>query len=333
MVEAFRSHGADRHRLQRSELAVPATSERFFAKAAQGPADGIFLDLEDAVSVSRKDEARALAVTALNAVDWGRKTMAVRVNGLDTPWGFRDIIDIAEKCPRVDLILLPKTNRAADVYVVETLLAAIEQTTRRPRPIGIECLIETAEGLNTVEQIAAASPQRLEALIFGVADFALSMGARDELAGAPNPLYQVLSTPAAGTARVRHWSDPWHFALARIATACRANGLRPIDGPFTNFGDPEGFTASAERAAALGFAGKWAIHPSQVELANAVFSPTPNDIAWAEAVVAAHGAAEGRGAIAIAGKLIDIAHVKRARAILDARDRIAATTLAAPGTT
>ncbi|TDR93236.1 HpcH/HpaI aldolase/citrate lyase family protein [Enterovirga rhinocerotis] len=319
-----RPYGFDRGRLQRSELAVPATSERFFAKAAAGPADALFLDLEDAVAIERKDEARAMAVEAINGLDWGTKTLAVRVNGLDTPWGYKDIIALAESCPRLDLILLPKTGRAEDVYVVETLLSAIEQTTKRPHPMGIECLIETAAGLANVEAIAAASPSRLEALIFGVADFALSIGARDALTGAPNPLYQVLSTPDAGAERVRHWNDPFHFALARIATACRANGIRAIDGPFTNFGDPEGYIASAERAAALGFEGKWAIHPTQIDLANRVFSPQPEELAWAELVVTRMEEAKGRGAIAIDGKLIDIAHLKRARVVLEQRDRIAA---------
>lgn len=319
-----RPYGFDRTRLQRSELAVPATSGKFFAKAAAGPADALFLDLEDAVAVSRKDEARQIAVDAINGLDWGTKCLAVRVNGLDTPWGYKDIVALAENCPRLDLILLPKTNRAEDVYVVETLLAAAEMTTKRPHPMGIECLIETAAGVANVEAIAAASSTRLEALIFGVADFALSVGARDALTGAPNPLYQVMSAADAGAERVRHWNDPFHFALARIAIACRANGIRAIDGPFTNFGDPDGYVSSAERASALGFEGKWAIHPTQIEHANRVFGPQPDEIAWAEDVVAQMEANAGRGAIAIGGKLIDIAHLKRAHALLARRDRIAA---------
>ncbi|MDB5872054.1 MAG: malyl-CoA lyase [Ramlibacter sp.] len=307
-----------RFRLQRSELAVPATSEHFFEKAARGGADVIFLDLEDAVAPSHKARGRELAIAALNDLDWGDKTMAVRVNGLDTEWGWRDIAEVAEKCPRLDLVLLPKAGGARDIEFVETLLAGIERSTGRAQPIGIEALVETALGLANVEEIARSST-RLEALIFGVGDFIISMQAPDRMVGAINPDYAVLTDSGADGKRQRHYNDQWHHAMARIATACRAYGLRPVDGPYTNFRDEEGFKASALRARALGFDGKWAIHPNQVAWANEVFTPAPEVVAWAEKVSSAmtRAAAEGRGAISIDGELIDLAHLKMTHNILE----------------
>ncbi|TAJ81428.1 MAG: CoA ester lyase [Reyranella sp.] len=302
-------------RLQRSELAVPASSEKFFEKAAKGPADGIFLDLEDAVVPELKEKARELAVAALNEIDWGDKIMAVRINSLDTKWAYRDIIAVAERCPRLDLILLPKTNMAADVYVVEQLLDGIESTIGRKKPIGIEVLIETAAGLANVEEIAQAS-DRLEAMIFGVGDFTISMRARDPFTGESNPRYRMYGRNEKGE-RELHWNDPWHFALARIATACRAFGLRPLDGPYADFKNPEGFRSSAERASALGFEGKWAIHPSQVEIANEVFAPDPKELVWAKIIKEAMTASGGNGAIQLDGKLVDLAHIKLADALLE----------------
>ncbi len=286
-------------RLQRSELAVPATSEKFFEKAARGPADSLFLDLEDAVAPNRRVEARATAVRALNELDWGTKTVSVRVNGLTTPWAISDILAVAG-CPRLDMILLPKVETAGDVVFLERLLTGLELEQPRERPLGIEILIETTKGLANVESIAASSP-RLEGIIFGVGDYSIELENFDTVFGSPNPEYAV-----AG-----HANDQWHFALARIANACRAYGLRPIDGPFTNYGDPDAYRASAIRARALGFEGKWAIHPSQVEIANEVFTPSTAQIAWARDIVKKMDAAagEGKGAIGLEGVLIDRAHV------------------------
>jgi malyl-CoA/(S)-citramalyl-CoA lyase len=310
-----------RFRVHRSELAVPATSEHFFEKAARGDADVIFLDLEDAVAPSHKAKGRKLAIAALNDMDWGSKTLAVRVNGLDTEWGYRDIVDVAEQCPRLDLVLLPKAGGARDIEFVETLLQGIETSIGRKDPIGIEALVETALGLANVEEIARSS-NRLEALVFGVGDFIISMRAPDRVVGAINPDYAVLTDLDEDGRRRRHYNDQWHHAMARIATACRAYGLRPVDGPYTNFRDEEGFKASAARARALGFDGKWAIHPNQVAWANEAFTPAPTVVAWAEKVSAAMMAAsaEGRGAISIDGELIDLAHLKMTRNILE-RDR------------
>jgi len=286
-------------RLQRSELAVPATSEPFFEKAARGPADSLFLDLEDAVAPHRRIEARANAVRALHDINWGARTVSVRVNGLTTPWAIADILAVA-RCPRLDMILLPKVETAGDVVFLDRLLTGLELEVPRARPLGIEILIETTKGLANVEAIAAASP-RLEGIIFGVGDYSIELENFDTVFGAPNPEYAV-----AG-----HANDQWHFALARIANACRAYGLRPIDGPFTNYGDPEAYRASAIRARALGFEGKWAIHPSQVAIANEVFTPSAAQIAWARDIASKMEAAagEGKGAIGLEGVLIDRAHV------------------------
>lgn len=314
-------------RLQRSELAVPATSARFIEKAAKCAADAIFLDLEDAVIPELKPQARKNAIVALNEIDWGAKTVSVRVNALDTPWGCRDVIEVAEACPRLDRILLPKCDTPGHVIAVELMLAGVESGriagSTAGRRIGLEALIETARGLANVEAIAAAG-ERLEALIFGAGDFQLDMQIVQRSVGAPSSKYAVLTDAGAGP-RERHWNDPWHFALARVATACRANGLLPIDGPYTNIGDPDGFRAATERAAALGFEGKWAIHPSQIDAANEIFSPSQEQIAWAKDVLTALSAAgrEGKGAVKYKdGDMIDMAHVKMARALLTRAERV-----------
>ncbi|MGE4243377.1 HpcH/HpaI aldolase/citrate lyase family protein [Ramlibacter sp.] len=310
-----------RFRIQRSELAVPATSPHFFEKAARSGADVIFLDLEDAVAPAQKNEARKLAIDALREIDWGRKTMAVRVNGLDTAWGWEDIVEVARQCPRLDLVLLPKAGGARDIEFVETLLSGIEQAIGRREPIGIEALIETALGAANVEEIARSS-QRLEALIFGVGDFIVSMQTPDRVIGAINTDYAMVTDPDAHGQRQTHYNHQWHHVMARIAAACRAWGLRPVDGPYVNFKDEAGFKASALRARALGFDGKWAIHPNQVAWANEVFSPDEARVAWARKVsdAIAQAVSEGRGAISLDGELVDLAHIKLTENIL-ARDR------------
>jgi malyl-CoA/(S)-citramalyl-CoA lyase len=301
-------------RVQRSELAVPATSENFFAKAAAGPADVIFLDLEDAIAPNRKEKARQNAIRALNEIDWGSRTMAVRVNGSDTPWGLRDIIEVVTQCPRLDLILLPKVGTPFDVQFADELIGRLELERGDRKRIGIEILIETTLGLANVESIAASS-QRLEAIIFGVGDYSVELGTCGEAIGAADPRYAV---SPEGDPSARHMNDQWHFAIARIANACRAYGLRAIDGPFANYGDAQAYRESALRGAALGCEGKWAIHPSQVEIANEVFSPDPARVAWACEILAELNAAnqDGRGAYGRGAVLIDMAVEKIARSIL-----------------
>jgi len=304
-------------RRQRSQLAVPASNPRFIEKAAQSAADVIFLDLEDAVAPSEKVTARANAIAALNDIDWGNKTMQVRINGLDTEYMYRDVIEIVEACPRLDMLLIPKVGVPADVYVVDTLVTQIEMSKNRSKRLGFDLLIETALGMSNVEAIAASS-SRIEALSFGVGDYGASTRARSTYIGGNDPDYGVLTPPDAQGKREFHSGDMWHYAMSRVLVAARAYGLRPIDGPFANFSDPEEYEAVARRAAALGFEGKWAIHPTQIEIANQVFSPSEKEIAYARLIMQAMAEAqrEGRGAVSMDGRLIDIASIKMAENLL-----------------
>lgn len=312
-------------RLHRSELAVPGSSPKFFEKSAGSAADVIFLDCEDAVAPDDKETARKNIVQALNEIDWGNKTMVVRINGLDTEYMYRDVIDIVENCPRLDMILIPKVGVPADVYTVDTLVTQIEIAKKREKRLGLEVLIETALGMANVEAIAQSS-KRLEAMSFGVADYAASTRARTTVIGGANPEYGVLTDKEGDQPRDFHWNDMWHYAQARMVVACRAYGLRPIDGPFGDFSDPEGYLAAARRAAILGYEGKWAIHPSQVELANQVYSPSEAEIDKARRIMEAMEQAkkEGKGAVSLDGRLIDIASIKMAENLLQKAEQIAA---------
>lgn len=304
---------------RRSLLAVPATSPRFLEKAAAGPADAIFIDLEDAVIASLKPRARADAIAALNQLDWGRRGVAVRVNGLGTSWGCRDILDVVEACSRLDYILLPKCESPADVHAVEVMIRSAEGVAPRERKVGIMGLIETPRGVANVEAIAQAGG-RLDALVFGGGDYQLDLGSFQRSVGAPSADYVVLTDDDGRGRRERHWNDLWHFATARIANACRAYGLVPIDGPFSGIRDVDGLRAATNRAAALGFEGKMAIHPSQIEPIHEVLTPTGGQIAWANEVIEAMAMAEreGRGAVKDKnGEMIDLMHIKLARKLLE----------------
>ncbi|MEE8445327.1 MAG: CoA ester lyase, partial [Alphaproteobacteria bacterium] len=260
-------------RLNRSELAVPGSRPELFEKAAKSAADVIFLDLEDSVIPDDKPAARKNVIAAIGDVDWGDKTLSLRINGLDTPYMYRDVIDVIEQTgERLDLIMIPKAGTAADIYALDMLVTQVETATGRKKRIGFEMIIETALGMANVDAIAAASP-RNESLHFGVADYAASTQARTTVIGGPHPDYGVLVDKSGEGSRDYHWGDMWHYATARMIVAARANGLRPIDGPFGDFSDPDGFEAQARRAAVLGCEGKWAIHPSQIALANAVYTP------------------------------------------------------------
>jgi malyl-CoA/(S)-citramalyl-CoA lyase len=310
-------------RLNRSQLSVPGSQRRFLEKAAGSAADIVMLDLEDSVAASDKPAARETVIAALNELDWGQRTVSVRINALDTPFMYRDLIEVAERGgDRLDLIMVPKINSAADVHLLDVLLSQIEAATGRKR-LGLELQIETAEGLTNVEAIAAASP-RVESLHFGPGDFAASIGARSTSIGGPVPEYAILADPDAQGARARFLGDPWHYALARIVVACRAAGVRPVDGPYGDFNDPEGLEAAARRSAAMGFDGKWAIHPSQIEPLNAAFSPSPAEIDKAKRILAAldEASAAGRGAVVLDGKMIDIASVRQAQGLVEKAQRI-----------
>jgi len=310
---SFTQYAPKKTRLQRSELAVPGSSPAMFEKALASEADFVFLDCEDAVAPADKAAARRNIIEALNTLDWrgAGKTVSVRINGLDTQYMYRDVVDICEQAGgRLDTILIPKVGVPGDVYMVECLVTQIEQAMSLERPIGLEALIETALGMANVEAIAAASA-RLEALHFGVADFAASCRARTVSIGGLNPDYP---------------GDQWHASLQRMLIACRAYGLRAIDGPFGDFNDPEGFRAAARRAAALGFEGKWAIHPSQIPLANEVMSPPEAEVERARRVLAAleEAAAAGKGAAQLDGRMIDAASARMAENIVRQADAIAA---------
>lgn len=308
-------------RLTRSELAVPGVNPALFDKAAKSAADVIFLDLEDAVAPDDKPQARKNVIAALNDVDWGGKVMAVRINGLDTHYMYRDVVDLVEQCPRLDMLVIPKVGVPADVYALDMLVTQIEQglgeSQNRNKRIGFEVLIETALGMANVEAIAQSS-RRLEALAFGSGDFAASTRARTTIIGGLHPEYGVLSDGDAQGRREFHQADPWHAAQVRLLVACRAYGLRPIDGPYGDFKDPEGYLAAARRVAALGFEGKWAIHPTQIEAANQVFSPSPDEISKAQRIVdaMAQAAREGKGAVQVDGRLVDIANIRMAQNLL-----------------
>jgi malyl-CoA/(S)-citramalyl-CoA lyase len=312
-------------RLHRSELAVPGTNPALFKKAAQSAADIIFLDCEDAVAPDDKEQARRNIIQGLNELDWGDKTLMVRINGLDTHYMYRDVVDIVEACPRLDMILIPKVGVAQDVYAVDMLVTQIESAKKREKRIGFEVLIETALGMANVESIAQSS-RRLEAMSFGVADYAASTRARTTVIGGVNKDSGVLSDKDADGKRQYFWTDPWHAAQTRMLVACRAYGLRPIDGPFGDFNDADGYVSAANRAAVLGYEGKWAIHPSQIELANQVFTPSAAEVTKAKRILEAmaQAAREGRGAVSLDGRLIDIASIRMAQALIAKADSITA---------
>ena len=293
-------------RLHRSELAVPGSSPQMFEKALNSNADYIFLDLEDAVSPNDKIAARENIINALRDINWkGKgKTISVRINSLDTHYMYSDVIEIIEKVgDKVDTILIPKVGTSSDVYMVDCLLTQIETRKKLKNKIGLECLIETALGMSNIKEIATSS-ERLEALHFGVADYAASLRARTIIIGGLNPDYP---------------GDQWHHGLSQLVMICRAYGLRAIDGPFGDIKDPEAYIASAKRAAAIGIEGKWAIHPSQIDLANNVFSPPKEEVERAKKIIEElkKAAKEGKGAAQLDGRMIDAASARMAENIVN----------------
>jgi citrate lyase subunit beta/citryl-CoA lyase len=274
-----------------------------FAKAAGAGADLVFLDLEDACAPAEREKARGKAARALRELDWGRTTRAVRMNGVDTRWAHGDVIEVVTDAREaLQVIIVPKVRRARDVWWVDVLLTQLEETLGLPRKgIGLEVLIEETEGLENVGEIARAS-DRLEALIFGAGDFSASQGARVDTNFDP-----VVDYPG----------DLWHYARSRVVVAARSAGIDAIDAPFPNYRTPDAYRTACDRAAAMGYVGKWAIHPSQVEIANTAFAPTPREIAHARRVVAAYREAEagGRGATGLDGMLVDAAHLRHSETI------------------
>ncbi|MFC4217396.1 L-malyl-CoA/beta-methylmalyl-CoA lyase [Pseudophaeobacter arcticus] len=318
---SFRLQPTAPARPNRCQLFGPGSNTKLFLKMAASAADVINLDLEDSVAPSDKDSARANVIEALNTVDWGTKYMSVRINGLDTPYWYRDVVDLLEQAgDRLDQIMIPKVGCAADVYAVDALVTAIERAKGRSKPISFEVIIESAAGIAHVEEIAAASP-RMQAMSLGAADFAASMGMQTTGIGGTQENYYMLRDGE------KHWSDPWHWAQAAIVAACRTHGVLPVDGPFGDFSDDEGYIAQAKRSATLGMVGKWAIHPKQISLANEVFTPSDEAVLEAREILAAmeQAKANGEGATVYKGRLVDIASIKQAEVIVAQSELIAAS--------
>ena len=316
---SFRLQPTPPARPNRCQLFGPGSNVKLFAKMAVSAADVINLDLEDSVSQSDKDSARANVIEAVNTIDWNTKTLSVRINSLDTPYWYRDVVDLLEQTgDRLDQIMIPKVGCAADIYAVDALVTAIERAKGRTTPINFEVIIESAAGLVNVNEIAAASP-RMVAMSLGAADFAASMGMQTTGIGGTQDNYYMLQ------GEQKHWSDPWHWAQAAIVAACRTHGILPVDGPFGDFSDDEGYRAQARRSATLGMVGKWAIHPKQIGLANEVFTPSEEAVAEAREILAAmaQATAKGEGATVYKGRLVDIASIKQAEVIVKQSELIA----------
>jgi citrate lyase subunit beta/citryl-CoA lyase len=293
-------------RARRVQLAVPGSSDKMMRKAAESAADHVFLDLEDAVAPNSKVAARAKVVEALKTLDWSGKTRCVRINDLRTRYAYNDIIEVVRGAgEHLDTIMVPKVMDARDIWFVETLLEQLELDLGLNRRIGIEALIEEVQGMNNVERIAASSA-RLEALILGVGDYSASQK------------MDALSV-AGGTG---YPGDLWHYARFRMIVAARANGVEPIDGPYTDFRNPEGYREECRRGLILGCAGKWALHPMQIPIALEVYTPPAAQVAHARKMIAAYREAEaqGLGAIQIDGQMVDAASVRILQNTLDRAD-------------
>ncbi|MFC4050525.1 HpcH/HpaI aldolase/citrate lyase family protein [Actinomadura syzygii] len=301
-------------RVRRTTLAVPASNPRFVEKAQGLPADEILLDLEDAVAPSAKEDARQTVVAALNEGDWSGRTRAVRINDLDTHWAYRDVIDVVEGAgANLDVVMLPKAENASYVQWLDRLLTQIERAKGLPvGRIGIEAQVETARSMVEIDAIAASSP-RLESLVLGPGDLMASLNMKTLVVGEQPPGYTE--------------GDAYHYILMKILTAARANDLQAIDGPYFNVRDAEAFTRVARRSAALGFDGKWVLHPTQIEAGNAVFSPEQDDYDHAELILEAYQRAvdEGRGAATLGDEMIDEASRKMAL-VVAAKGRAAGMT-------
>ncbi|HLI07686.1 MAG TPA: CoA ester lyase [Ktedonobacteraceae bacterium] len=296
-------------RLRRSELSTPASNQRMIEKAAASNADLVFLDLEDSVSPDEKVTARAKAIQALKTLDWGKKARGVRINDLETEYAYQDIISVVEEAGDcLDILIIPKVKSANDVWWVDVLLTQIEKRLRRTRRLGLEVLIEEVEAMLNVEEIARAS-SRLEALIFGHIDYSASQGIDARFAGNDLDVYP---------------GDIWHYARNKITIAARAAGIDAVDGPYLDFKNADGYRRECIRSSVVGMVGKWAIHPSQIDIANDIFSPTLEAVERARKIDALYTKAQeqGQGAVAFEGKLIDVAVVRNARNIIQKADLI-----------
>ncbi len=292
-------------RLRRSILSVPANREKMVHKAFTLPVDLVMLDLEDSVPVQEKEEARKRVVEALKEQDWKDKVRAYRINSMDTPFAYRDIIDVVEAAgDRLDVIIVPKVNDAGEIKAIDYLLTQIEMRMGFTKPIGLEASIETAMGMMHVEEIAFSSP-RLEALVFGVADYGASLTMKSK------------GVSGHGDKEDFYPGHRWHFPLSRMAMAAKAAGLAAIDAPYGDYKDEEGLKRSCLLSAALGYDGKWVIHPNQLQVVNEMFTPSLEDVERSRRILEAYGKAqeEGCGSLAIDGKMVDAASIRVARVV------------------
>jgi citrate lyase subunit beta/citryl-CoA lyase len=283
-------------RARRVQLSTPGSSEKMIQKASESKADHVFLDLEDAVAPSQKREARKKIIQGLKTLDWGKKTRCVRINDLTTEYAYEDIIEVVEGAgEHLDTIMMTKVMTPADVLFADKLLHQMEKKLKLERRIGLEALIEEVEGMQNVDAIAKCTP-RLECLVFGMGDFSASMGVTNKNVG-----------DSAG-----YPGDVWHYARFRLIMACRAAGIDPVDGPFADFKNPDAFREECKRSMILGAVGKWAIHPSQIDIALDVYSPKTEDIARARKLEKAYAEAEaqGLGAINVDGIMVDVASIR-----------------------
>lgn len=293
---------------RRSTLSVPGHIEKMHVKASQRDVDVIMLDLEDSVPVEAKESARARVIQSIHSLDWKGTTVTVRINGLDTPFGYRDLLDVAEAAGmHIEAVVVPKVNHPGDIHFVCRMLDGIEAAKGFSNRINIEAIIESAEGLEQVSQIAEAS-DRLITLVFGIVDYSASIGAR------------LVSISGHGEKEEEIYpGHRWNFEMSRIVMAAKSHGLLAIDAPYGNFKDPKGLERSAALACALGYDGKWAIHPDQIDIINQVFSPSKEDVDRAIKVLAAHKEAQqkGLGAVAVEGRMVDQATVRLARQLYE----------------
>jgi citrate lyase subunit beta/citryl-CoA lyase len=283
-------------RARRVQLSTPGSSEKMIQKASESKADHVFLDLEDAVAPSQKRDARKKIIEGLKALNWKGKTRCVRINDLTTEYAYEDIIEIVEGAgEHLDTIMMTKVQTAADVLFADKLLHQIEKKLKMKRKIGLEALIEEVEGMQNVDSIAACTP-RLECLVFGMGDFSASMGVTNRNVGETDG----------------YPGDIWHYARFRLIMACRAAGIDPVDGPFADFKNPDAYREECKRSMILGCVGKWAIHPSQIDIALDVYSPKAEDIARARKLEKAYAEAEaaGLGAINVDGIMVDVASIR-----------------------
>ena len=309
---SFQIQPAPVARLNRCQLFGPGSRPDIFEKMAKSAADVINLDLEDSVAPGDKEKARLNVIDAINSIDWKNKTVSVRINSLDTPYWYRDIIELLENCSeRLDNLTIPKAGCAADIYAVDALVSSLEQATARSKKVGFDILIESAAGLTNVNQIANSS-SRIESMAFGAADFAASMGMVTTGIGGTQDGYYMHH------AGQKYWSNPWHWAQSSLVAACRSYGILPVDGPYGDFNDHEGFIAEAKRASTLGMVGKWAIHPNQIAPANEIFTPSIDAIEEAKEIIKAMNRAEknGEGVTVFKGRMVDIASIKQAEVLV-----------------